>query len=95
LALLLPFHDKGVKKWYGKQVTRFKLDGNAIKGGPLKTEERQLERFEYWRDRLEILKDVFDDLEPSTILQWWQDRRRRVQWVCNWRINFFVIGTTS
>jgi hypothetical protein len=39
LALLLPFHDKGVKKWYGKQVTRFKLDGNAIKGGA--TENRR------------------------------------------------------
>lgn len=84
LALLLPCHDKSVKRWYRKQVTRFKLDENAVKGSPLKTDDRQLDKFEYWHDRLEILKDVFDDAEPSTILQWWQDRRRRVQWYTFW-----------
>jgi hypothetical protein len=84
LALLLPCHDRKVKSWYQKQMKRFTLDENAIKGGPLKTDDRNLDKFKYWSGRLEILKDIFDDAEPSTILQWWQDRRRRVQWYTFW-----------
>jgi hypothetical protein len=84
LALLLPCHDKKVKKWYRSQNLRFALDENAIKNTPLKTEDRQLDKFEFWHDRLAILKDVFDDAEPNTIAQWWQDRRRRVQWYTFW-----------
>ena len=84
LALPLPCHDTKVKKWYRSQNLRFALDENAIKNPPLKTEDRQLDKFEFWHDRLAILKDVFDDAEPSTIVQWWQDRRRRVQWYTFW-----------
>jgi hypothetical protein len=69
---------------YRSQNLRFALDENAIRNTPLKTEYRQLNTFEFWHDRLAILKDVFDDAEPSTIAQWWQDRRRRVQWYTFW-----------
>jgi len=84
LALLLPCHDQKVKSWYQKEARRFKLDENAVRGKPLKTEDRQLETFEYWNERIEILKDIFDDAEPNTVLQWWQDRRRKVQWYTFW-----------
>jgi hypothetical protein len=84
LALLFPCHDSKVKSWYQKEAKRFKLDQNAIRGKPLKTEDRQLETFEYWNERMEILKDIFDDAEPNNVFQWWQDRRRKVQWYTFW-----------
>lgn len=93
LALLLPRHDKRVKKWYTRQSRLFKLDPSAAKGGPLNTQNRQIEKFEYWHDRLVILKEVFDDAEPGTILQWWEDRRKRVQWYTFW-VAALVLGLT-
>jgi hypothetical protein len=84
LALLLPEHNREVKKWYRKQQLRFQLDESAIKCGPLPTDARQVNKFEYWHDRLVILKDAFDEAEPVTVTQWWYDRRRRVQWYTFW-----------
>lgn len=52
--------------------------------GQLKKSERQIEKFVYWHDRLVILKQVFDEAEPSTIKQWWNDRRKKVQWYTFW-----------
>jgi hypothetical protein len=63
---------------------RFQLDQNAMKCDPLTVDARQLNKFEYWHDRLVILKDAFDEAEPVTITQWWYDRRRRVQWSTFW-----------
>jgi hypothetical protein len=37
-----------------------------------------------WHDRIGILKQAFDEAEPSTIAQWWFDRRRRVKWYTFW-----------
>jgi len=31
-----------------------------------------------------ILKQVFDESRPSTLLQWWNDRRNGVQWYTFW-----------
>jgi uncharacterized membrane protein YkvA (DUF1232 family) len=50
----------------------------------LKAEERQIDQFKYWHDRLVILKQVFDEAEPSNFTQWWRDRRRHVQWYTFW-----------
>jgi len=55
------------------------LDIKVVKCGHLRAEERQIDEFHYWRDRLIILKQLFDEREPTTWFQWWHDRRRGLQ----------------
>ena len=84
LALLFPQYDKKTCNWFLEKQKKFGLDCKASTFGHLTTEERQIENFVFWHDRLGILKQVFDEAEPSTIAQWWSDRRRRVQWYTFW-----------
>lgn len=84
LSLLLPQYDKKSRKWFRNHKTKWVLDDKATTCGHLTTEERQIENFVFWHDRLIILKQVFDEAEPSTIAQWWCDRRRKVQWYTFW-----------
>lgn len=92
LSLLLP-QDRASRKWFQAQQVKSCLDNKAISCGHLSTEDRQIENFYFWRDRLVILKQVFDEAEPSTIAQWWCDRRRRVQWYTFW-VAALVLGLT-
>jgi hypothetical protein len=84
IALLLPEPAKSTKSFFKNQQKEWKkrkaLDPEVIKCGVLKDPDRQIEKFDYWRERLEILKQVFDDEEPATIKRWWFDRRKKVQW---------------
>ncbi|KAK3331299.1 hypothetical protein B0H66DRAFT_469595 [Apodospora peruviana] len=50
----------------------------------LEAGERQIECFTFWRDRLIILKEAYDDATPGTLNQWWHDRRNGVQWCTFW-----------
>lgn len=84
LALLFPQYDKKFCRWFKVQQSKFDLDHMVSASGHLTTEQRQIENFVFWHDRLGILKQVFDEAEPSTIAQWWFDRRRRVQWYTFW-----------
>ncbi|PMD61103.1 uncharacterized protein K444DRAFT_611378 [Hyaloscypha bicolor E] len=84
LALLIPQYDINSTRWFKIQQRKFGLDYMASSTGHLTTEERQIENFVFWHDRLCILKQVFDEAEPGTIAQWWCDRRRRVQWYTFW-----------
>jgi hypothetical protein len=84
LSLLLPQYDKKSCRWFKAQQIKYGLDHRASASRHLTTEERQIENFCFWHDRLGILKQVFDEAEPSTIAQWWCDRRRRVQWYTFW-----------
>ena len=63
---------------------RLPLDPQARECGQLKVEDRRIHKFHYWHDRLVILKQTFDEAEPSDIKQWWNDRRRKVQWYTFW-----------
>lgn len=90
LALLLPEHDRDVEEWFHthelkiEKRGRLPLDSSARECGQLKAEVRQIDNFQYWHDRLVILKQVFDQAEPKNIKQWWRDRRRHVQWYTFW-----------
>jgi hypothetical protein len=84
LSLLFPRYDKRSCKWFKAQQWKAGLESRACAAGHLTTEERQIENVTFWHDRLGILKQVFDEAEPSTIAQWWCDRRRRVQWYTFW-----------
>ncbi|KUJ20174.1 uncharacterized protein LY89DRAFT_682955 [Mollisia scopiformis] len=80
LALLLPAHDSDSRKWFRKQQAKLPLDPGAVRCGQLKLEERQINHFNFWHDRLVILKQYFDDSKPRTIKQWYYDDRHRVSW---------------
>jgi len=84
IALLLPSTDKGVKNWYRKQQLLYRLDSQATKRPIPGIEGRQIDKFYFWRERLVILKQAFDEAEPYTISQWWYDRRRGPQWYTFW-----------
>jgi hypothetical protein len=84
ISLLFPQYDKESRKWFKAQQLKFGLDEKTSTSGHLTTEERQIENFVFWYDRLSILKQAFDEAEPSTLAQWWFDRRRRVQWYTFW-----------
>lgn len=94
LSLLFPQYDKKSRKWFKIQQKKYCLDEKVSDSGHLTTEERQVENFIFWHDRLGILKQVFDEAEPSTIAQWWRDRRRRVQWYTFWVAAIVLLLTT-
>jgi hypothetical protein len=84
LALLFPKYDKKMRAWFTVQATKHALDPEVMSSGHLIADERQVENFVYWHDRLVVLKQVYDESRPRTISQWWHDRRNGVQWYTFW-----------
>lgn len=84
LALLFPQFDKATTTWFTKIPYSLHIDREVVKCGQLKADNRQIKNFLYWHDRLAILKQVFDESRPSTLTQWWWDRRNGVQWYTFW-----------
>ncbi|PQE11495.1 fad-type 2 protein [Rutstroemia sp. NJR-2017a BBW] len=84
ISLLFPPTEKQTKLWFKKHSSTIRLDKNALRRERLKTEDRKIENFRFWRERLVILKQFFDDTEPNTLSQWWYDRRKGVQWYTFW-----------
>jgi len=78
LALLFPRSDKAAAAWYKKIALAEHLDVNACCCPHLRAEDRQINKFEFWRERLIILKQAFDEAEPNSWSQWWYDKRRGV-----------------
>jgi hypothetical protein len=66
LALLLPSTDRRSSKWFQEKQKRLKLDSQAGRYGHLNSVGRQINNCRYWRDRLVIFKQAFDDTEPRT-----------------------------
>ncbi|RSL77248.1 hypothetical protein CEP51_009233 [Fusarium floridanum] len=56
--------------------------------------DRQLSNFSFWRDRLVIIKDAYDQSTPDSFSQWWYDRRNGVQWHNFW-VAIVVLGLTA
>ena len=84
LSLLFPLNDKQTQQWLRKHIKSDGVDKALSSCGLLRLDERQFERFKFWHDRLVILKQAFDQSRPSTIPQWWYDRRNGVQWYTFW-----------
>ena len=94
LALLFPRPRKRKsRKWYRRLPKEFSLDPGLTSCGFLLADDRQLENFEYWHDRLVVLKQVFDEASPKTISQWWYDRRNSVQWWTFWIAVIVLVWT--
>ncbi|PQE16259.1 fad-type 2 protein [Rutstroemia sp. NJR-2017a WRK4] len=84
ISLLFPPTEKQTKLWFKTHSSTIRLDKNALRRERLKTEDRKIENLRFWRERLVILKQFFDDTEPNTLSQWWYDRRKGVQWYTFW-----------
>ena len=54
---------------------------------------RHVQEYDYWRDNLLTVWEVFERSQPSTVLQWWYDRRNIVQWWTFW-VAFIVLTLT-
>lgn len=104
LQLLFPeseFGGSGISKrrrwsWYQKLLSkqpRPPIDWGLGSNGTLSAEARRIERFSFWRNRLIVLKQAYDDATPRTLSQWWHDRRNRVVWCTFWlAILVLVLG---
>jgi hypothetical protein len=64
-----------------------------IETGNLNAENRQIENFKYWHDRLVILKEVYDEARPNTLSQFWYDKRNGPQWYTFWVALWVLILT--
>ncbi|CAO2658387.1 Nn.00g061100.m01.CDS01 [Neocucurbitaria sp. VM-36] len=97
LALLFPEHDKEVQKWLQSQVNNssHEIDQQMLKCGRLSLEDRQRHNFDFWHDRLVILKQAYDESQPSTVSQWWLDRRNPAQWYTFWVVIVVLVLTVS
>jgi hypothetical protein len=85
LALLFPHGDKKSRKWYMKQEDDpEELDLNVLICGNMWESYREIEKYEYWHDRLAILKGAFDESKPQNVSQLWKDRRDTFQWYTLW-----------
>ena len=66
------------------------LDANLRKLAPA---PRHVSEYGYWRDNLLTIWENFERSQPSTVLQWWYDRRNIVQWWTFW-VAFVVLTLT-
>ncbi|KAK7756030.1 hypothetical protein SLS62_001973 [Diatrype stigma] len=86
------------RQWFNRLAADFghsRVDPRLIMCGNLSTENRQLEHFKYWRDRLVILKQAYDDATPRTLFQWWHDRRNGERWYTFWVAVLVLFLTTT
>ncbi|KAF8862092.1 hypothetical protein BDZ45DRAFT_586101 [Acephala macrosclerotiorum] len=84
LSLLIPRQIRDVKRWYLSKQQSSNLDPGALHCEYLNLEDRQIEHFKYWGDRLLKLKRTYDCHEPHGPIQWWRDDRKKVQWWTFW-----------
>ena len=84
LALLCPASDHEMRQWMSGLPDYGRLDKRVSQCGRLKTDNRPIDWFMFWGDRLVMLKQAFDEAQPTTMRQWWYDSRNGVQWYTFW-----------
>ncbi|KAF7504418.1 hypothetical protein GJ744_002222 [Endocarpon pusillum] len=52
-----------------------------------------LQQYPYWHEKLAEIQRMYDHKTPSGLVQWWFDRRDRVQWTTFW-VAFIVLVLT-
>ncbi|KAH7085946.1 hypothetical protein BKA63DRAFT_529471 [Paraphoma chrysanthemicola] len=93
LSLLFTKHDKQSRKWLQTLATSPLIDGQIMHCEKLRLDDRQIEAFKFWHDRLIILKQAFDESRPAKLSQWWYDRRDGYLWYTFW-VAVFVLFLT-
>lgn len=69
LSLLVPQNVNKAQEWIESQIEDHDLDPLPTECGSLTTHERRVENFNYWNNRLVILKQVLDESRPQTLSQ--------------------------
>ncbi|KAI0910747.1 hypothetical protein F4823DRAFT_561600 [Ustulina deusta] len=69
LSLLVPQNVNKAQEWIESQIEDHDLDPLLTECGSLTTHERRVENFNYWNNRLVILKQVLDESRPQTLSQ--------------------------
>ncbi|KAF2825903.1 hypothetical protein CC86DRAFT_370764 [Ophiobolus disseminans] len=86
--MLFPRYDKITEKWLSSELASGKdsilPDPALLHGTRMVSDDRRAVNFEFWRDELLTLKERFDEPRPSSITQFWYDRRNKVQWYTFW-----------
>jgi len=85
----MPWTDPESMSWLEKvKMKRAKDDrGSVIDINPdykILGVSDSVSHYEFWRDRLEIIEEVFNRAQPTTLTQLWLDRRNKVQWATFW-----------
>jgi hypothetical protein len=101
LALLFPESDRKTKRWLSNKAraspSSALIDRELIKCGhfPVGHRSRRLERFQFWRDRLVLLKEAVEDARPTTtvLVEALKDSRKSERWLSSW-IAIVAIGLT-
>jgi hypothetical protein len=89
LALILPRANSNCKRWFERlhqEVERRHSNAIDPKAADVAvgSKDRAHWKFEVWHERLYIIQKAYDESEPSTLSQWWNDRRKKVQWYTFW-----------
>ncbi|PVH96274.1 hypothetical protein DM02DRAFT_569914 [Periconia macrospinosa] len=88
LALLFPRYDRDTEKWLKPKLSTSgdaaRLDKELLSCDRVMPEDRRAEKFKFWREELITLKEKFDTPRPTSIVQFWYDRRNKVQWYTFW-----------
>jgi hypothetical protein len=84
LSILFPAHDRLTENWFSKIALLHSLDQRAMRCKRVEPNHRRIETFTFWRDRMIILKEVFEESTPKTVSQLWSDRRSPTQWWTFW-----------
>lgn len=88
LSLLFPQSDRKTRVWFNNQCSLFEddgLDSKLVECGDLIAEYRNLKHFKYWRDRIEVLKDAFEESSPTrATLKVLRDRKNGGNWLNSW-----------
>lgn len=97
IALLFPCNDRSTRHWlqdeYASPKTSVNIDRGILNCGRLRGEQRHAESFKFWREELITLKELFDQPRPTSLAQFWYDRRNKVQWYTFW-IAVFILCLT-
>lgn len=93
IDLMLPMSEPRCRRWLKHESQSTKLgvsaQGRAFQG----VVDRNLQTFDFWRDRLIVAKDVFDTSQPKGLMQLIRDDRNKVQYWTFW-IAFIVFWLT-
>ncbi|ETS06754.1 hypothetical protein M419DRAFT_44929, partial [Trichoderma reesei RUT C-30] len=81
IGLLFPSHDDKTTRWLKSLA---EIDPQLMRCDSIERHKLRFGDFNYWHDRLVILKQVLDDSSPSTLSQRWHDRRNCLRWYTFW-----------
>jgi hypothetical protein len=101
LTLLLPDTDGKTKRWleneFATHALQICMDRGLMRCGHFKSGHlsRRVERYQFWRDRLESLREAVEEATPPSkaLLKALRDRKKGDRWLNSWAA-IVAIGLT-